>query len=73
MTAAAFDNLHAKVPVTSPQQLSGYTPLSGTALTSSGVQVLGPLYSNEGDDETLVINLPTIVVYQSAFFLKMLA
>lgn len=73
MLGAVFDDLHAKVPVTSAQQLPGYTPLSGTALTSSGVRVLGPLYSNEGNDETLVVNIPGIVVYSSDFFLKMLA
>lgn len=73
LLAATFDALHAKVPVTSPQQLTTYTALSGTALTSSGVTLQGPLYSTEGADEQLIINLPTIVVYQSDYFLKILA
>lgn len=72
LIAACYDDLQSKVPVTSPQQLSGFTALSGTALTSGAV-ILGPLTSVEGDDETLVINLPTIVVYQSDFTLEVVS
>lgn len=72
MMAACFDDLQSKVPVTSPQQLSGYTALSGTALTSGAV-ILGPLTSVEGDDETLVVNLPAIVVYGSDYTLELVA
>lgn len=72
MIAACFDDLQSKVPVTSPQQLPGFTALSGTALTAGAV-VLTPLISVEGNDETLVINLPGIVVYQSDFEIEMVA
>lgn len=73
MIAACYDDLQSKVPVTSPQQLGGYTALSGTALTSTGVTLQGPLTSIEGDDEGLIVNLPTIVVYASDFTLELVA
>lgn len=73
MLAACFDDLHAKVPVTSPQQLSGYTPMSGMALTSSEVTVLGPIYEAGGTDEGIIVNLPGIVVYGSNWSIRMLA
>lgn len=72
LIAATYDDLQSKVPVTSPQQLPGFTALSGTALTAGAV-VLSPLTSVEGDDETLVVNLPTIVVYASDYTLEMVA
>jgi hypothetical protein len=73
MMAACFDDLQSKVPVTSPQQLAGYTALSGTALTSTGATILGPLTSVEGDDEVLVVNLPEIVVYASDYTVELVA
>jgi phage gp37-like protein len=73
MLAAVFDDLHGKVPVTSPLQLPGFTPLSGTALTSTEVNVLGPLLETGGQDERLIVNLPGIVVFASDFSIRMLA
>ena len=73
MMAACFDDLQSKVPVTSPQQLACYTALSGTALTSTGSTILGPLTSVEGDDEVLVVNLPEIVVYASDYTVELVA
>jgi hypothetical protein len=73
MLAAVFDALHGKVPVTSPQQLPGYTALSGTALTSSEATILSPFYETGGKDENIVINLPGIVVYASDFSVRLLA
>jgi hypothetical protein len=70
--SALYDDLNAKVPVTSPQQLPGYTPMSGNALTAGAV-IQGPLYSIEGADESIVVNLPSIIVYSSDYELKILA
>jgi hypothetical protein len=73
MLSAVFDDLQSKVPVTSPQQLPGFTAMSGTALTSSGVNVQSPLYAQEGADETLIVNLPGVAVYGADFYLDMVA
>lgn len=73
LLAATYDDLHGKVPVTNPQQLPGFTPLSGTALTSSGATVLGALFTTGGQDESIIVLLPSIVVYQSDYSLRMLA
>ena len=73
MLAGIYDDIHGKVPVTSPQQLTGYTPLSGTALTSTDATVRSCFYETGGRDEQLVVNLPGIVVYQSDYEIKMVA
>lgn len=72
--AAIFDDLHGKVPVTSsPQQLPGYTPLSGTALTSTGHTILGPFFEAGGSDEQLVVNIPGVVVYRTDYSVRLVA
>ena len=73
MMAATFDALSGKILKTSPQQLATYTVMSGTALTSTGVNVLSPFYESGGDDEGLIVAMPAIVVYQSDYIVKMLA
>ena len=73
MIAACYDDLQAKAIVISSQNLPGFTPLSGTALTSSGANPQTPLYSADGDDEGLIVNLPTIVVYASDFWVELVA
>lgn len=73
MLAAIFDDLHAKIPKMSSQALPAYTPLSGTAITTSEFTPLGPLYEAGGTDETIIVNLPGIVVYKSDFSIRLLA
>jgi len=72
--AGLYDDLHGKVPLTAAtQQLPAYTPLSGIALTSSEVTILAPLFESGGQDESLVVNLPGIVVYRADFSIRMVA
>jgi len=73
MLAAAYDDLHAKVPKMDTQALSGYTPLSGTAVTSNEFTPLSALFETGGQDEVIVVNLPGIVVYRSDYSLRVLA
>ena len=73
MLSATFDALNAKVLKTDPQQLATYTAMSGTALTSSGVNVISPFHESGGDDEGLIVAMPAIVVYQSDYLVEMLA
>ena len=73
MLAACYDDLHGKVPLTSPQQMATMTALSGSALTSLEVNPQGPLLETGGTDEALVVNLPAIVVYRTDFSIRMLA
>jgi len=72
MLAALWDDLTAKVPLTSPQQLTQYTALSGTAL-SAGAVLISPLYEAGSADEEVVINMPAIVIYRADFNLKIIA
>ncbi len=74
MLAAIFDDLHGKVPANSgTQKLPGYTPLSGIAITTSEFTPMGPLYESGGEDETIIVNLPGIVVFQSDYSIRVLA
>ena len=73
MMASCFDDLHGKVPYMTSQLLPGYTPMSGTAISTTGFNPLSPLYETGGQDEMLIINLPGIVVYQSDFSIRLLA
>jgi hypothetical protein len=73
MMAALFDDLHGKVPKSTPQCFPTYTTLDGTAITTSEFNALTPLYESGGVDESLVVNLPGIVVYQSDFDIKLVA
>ena len=73
MLAACFDDLHGKVPYMTSQLLPGYTPMSGTAISTSEFNPLSPLYETGGQDEQLVVSLPGIVVYQSDFSIRLLA
>jgi hypothetical protein len=73
MMAALFDDLHAKVPAVSTRQLPGYDELSGTDITTTEFTTLSPLFETGGTDETIVVNLPGIVVYQSDYSIKLLA
>jgi hypothetical protein len=73
MLAALYDDLHGKVPKSTPQCLSAYTTLDGTAITTSEFTALSPLYETGGTDEKLVVNLPGIVVYQSDFNIRLVA
>lgn len=72
MLSAIYDDLHGKVPLVSPQQLSSYTALSGTALSSTGVSLQSPFMEAEGTDEVIVINLPGIVVYQTDYEVRLI-
>jgi hypothetical protein len=71
--AALYDDVHAKIVLTSPQQLSTYTALSGTALSSSGVHPLSPFFEAGGQDERIVVNVPGIVVFSTDYTLRILA
>lgn len=73
LLAACFDDLHGKVLVTNPQQMPALTPLSGTALTSTGANPQSPLYETGGADEQLVVNLPNIVVYRTDYSVRLIA
>lgn len=73
LLAAVFDDLHAKVPYCSPQQLAGYTALSGTVVSSSEFNPLSAIFEAGGTDEALVVNLPGIVVYRTDYSIKLLA
>jgi hypothetical protein len=73
MQAAIYDDLHAKIPKCTPQQLPGYTALSGADITTTGFNPLSALFESGGKDESIVVNLPGIVVYASDFDIKLLA
>lgn len=73
MQAAIYDDLHAKIPKCTPQQLPGYTALSGADITTSEFNPLSALFEAGGKDETIVVNLPGIVVYASDFNIRLLA
>lgn len=73
MLAGVFDDLHGKVPKMSSQKLSTLTALSGTPITTSEFNPMSPLLEAGGQDETLVINLPGIVVYQTDYSIRLLA
>jgi hypothetical protein len=73
MLAALYDDLHGKVPKSTPQCLPAYTTLDGTAITTSEFTAISPLYESGGTDERLVVNLPRIVVYQSDYSIRLVA
>jgi len=73
MMAALYDDIHGRVPACTPQQLSGYTALGGIPITIPEFNPLGPFYESGGQDESLVINLPGIVVYKSDFSVRVVA
>jgi hypothetical protein len=73
MQAAIYDDLHAKIPKCTPQQLAGYTALSGADITTTEFNPLSALFESGGKDESIVINLPGIVVYASDFDIKLMA
>lgn len=73
MNAAVYDDLHGKVPACTPQQLPGYTAMSGKPITTSGFNPQGPLAQAGGQDERLIVNLPGIVVYGSDFQIRLVA
>ena len=73
MMAALYDDIHGRVPACTPQQLSGYMALGGIPITIPEFNPLGPFYESGGQDESLVVNLPGIVVYKSDFSVRIVA
>jgi phage gp37-like protein len=73
LLAGVYDDLHGKVPKSTPQFLPGYTTLSGTAITTTEFNCLSCLLETGGTDESLVVNLPGIVVYQADFSVRLVA
>jgi len=73
LMAGVYDDLHGRVPLSTPQQMPNLPRLSGTTITTSEFNCVGPVFEAGGRDESLVINLPGIVVYQSDYSLRQLA
>lgn len=74
MLAAVYDDLIGFVPYSSPQKLTGYSDvLSGKPITTSEFNPQTPFYEAGVSDESLVVNLPAIVVYKSDYSIRLVA
>jgi hypothetical protein len=73
LLAAEFDALAGKVIKSVPQRLPTYTELQGVAITDEQFVAMSPFYETGGEDETLVVSLPGIVVYQSDWSVRVIA
>jgi hypothetical protein len=78
LLASIFDGLHGKILKSTPQTLGGIASdttriLSGTAITTSEFNPQSPLFEAGGQDESIVVNLPGIVVYKSDFTIRVMA
>jgi phage gp37-like protein len=76
MLASVYDDLHGKVPKSTPQCLPGLGAsriLEGTAITTAEFNCVKPLWEAGGTDEQIVVNLPGIVVYRSDYNLRVMA
>lgn len=71
MLRAVYDALHGKWANGNAQTRSPL--LSGTQITTSGFNPLSPMLEAGGEDERLVVNLPTICVYQTDYTVKVVA
>lgn len=74
MLASVYDAIHGKVPLTSPQKLSGWGEqtgfLTGVAITNADFNPMTGFIPADGLNERLIVNLPTIVVYQTDYYLE---
>lgn len=74
LLAIVYDRLHGKVPYMSSGQVFPNLPaLEGVPITTSQFNPLTVLAETGGADEKLVVNLPSIKVYQTDFRLKLSA
>jgi len=73
MLAGVFDALHGKIPNCTAFAYDGFTKLSGPEITRPEAHPITPLIEADGTDEKLIVNLPSIVVYQTDYHVTMVA
>ena len=73
MLGTLYDALHGKWPKGTYNLAPNLQKLEGTSITTAGFNPQGPMMLTGGRDEQLVVNLPTIVVYQTDYSLQVLA
>ena len=67
-----YDNIHGKQPL--PETLSSVIPnLSGVDSTATEFNCLSPFLEAGGTDETILVNLPSILVYATDYTVRLLA
>ena len=74
MLANTYDRLHGRAPLMSTgQKLPSLALLEGVPITTSEFNPLSPLMETGGSDERLIVNLPEIKVYSTAYKIKLVA
>jgi len=74
LLAAVYDSIHGKWPKSNLYTLaSTLSKLEGTLITTVGFNPSSPMLAVPGDDESLIVNLPEIVVYSSDYSLRLMA
>lgn len=72
MLAAVYDSLHGKYPKCIANQNYNVTFLLGDIIQTS-FNAISPLRVGSGDSEILIVNIPSIVVYQSDYVIQIAA
>lgn len=74
MLRAVFDSIHGKVPLSTPQQLTGWQQVGGTlegpAITTTNFNPQTGILAAPGLDERLIVNLPGVVVYATDYIIR---
>lgn len=71
MLSASYDSLHGKMPKSIANQ-SWSIPLLDGDVIQTAFTCVSPLEAPEGENEKLLVNLPSIVVYQSDYQLEVI-
>lgn len=71
--AKIFDLWNTKYFYSQQSWATGAGILSGTQITTTGFRQLSPLMEAGGQDETVIVTLPEITLYQTSYKVRMLA
>ena len=71
MLRSVYDDVHGKIPYASATSGSPLPKLTGVEITSASFNGSFPFVEGASEDEKLIVNLPSIVVYQTDYMLNM--